>query len=259
MRTKKIYIILIVIVLVFFLVMFALFGVDNLRKEKYNTTLIVGNDTVWTYKRKRWINITNSTSRADLNWDKYKVFVSNEELGDYLLWYSDKWYAFDDNKKPIKIDGSLIAYKANYDMNIYKFTEEKIDDYRYVYDVLKENGLDVESKFTASYKVSLDFDNDESKEDFYLITNTFPMDFNPDKIFSIVFMVDDGNIYNIYTDISNNSGFNGCKPYFTSFIDVDNDKDLELILSCSQYSVSNRIDMLYKFDNNEFKIKISNQ
>ena len=61
------------------------------------------------------------------------------------------------------------------------------------------------------------------------------------------------------TDISKNEVFNGCKPYFYSFLDIDMDRKSEFILSCSDYSVSKRVDMLYQFSDDNFKIAISNQ
>lgn len=259
MSNKKTYIVLITIIFVFFIIMFALFGVDSLRRERYQTTLIVGDNTVWTYKKKHWLNLTNSSSLQDLYWDKYKVYLDNEEFGDYLLWHSDKWYVFDNKKNAVNINGNLLAYKSNHKISVYKFTEEKITDYSVVKQVLESNDLDVDSKFTSSYKVSFDYDNDDEIEDFYVISNAFALDFNPEYTFSIVFMVDGDNIYSIYTDISKNTSFDGCKPYFTSFLDVDNDKKYEFILSCSKYSVSETIDMLYQFRDKEFKIVISSK
>ena len=259
MSKKKTYIILIVIILVFFLVMFSLFGIDNLKKNKYNTTLIVGDSTVWRYNKKNWINVTSKEDILDLNWEKYNVYLNNEEFGKYSLWHDDKWYAFDSKKNAINMDGNILAYKANYDISVFNFSEEEIDNYDVVKQVLEENDIDINSKFTISYKVSFDYDNDEEIEEFYLVTNTFPIDFSPDKIFSLVFMVDGDSIYPIYTDIGNNDVYGGCRPYFTSFLDVDNDKNYEFILSCSRYSVSKPIDMLYDFVDNEFKIIISNQ
>ena len=107
--------------------------------------------------------------------------------------------------------------------------------------------------------VSFDFDNDGKDEDFYVISNVFPLDFEPEMSFSIVFMVKDNNIYYIYNDVSKNNFTNGCKPFFTSFLDADNDGTYEFILSCGRYSISEQIDMLYKYSDDEFKILISNQ
>ena len=259
MAKKRTYIVLIAIIIIFFIVMFALFGVDNIRKERYETTLIVGDNTIWTYKKKRWLNFSNSMSTQDFDWKKYKVFSNNEEIGSYLLWHDDKWYAFDDNKNAVNIDGNLLAYNSNHKISVYKYNEKNIDDYTVVNQVLENNHLEPTKDFTSAYMVSFDYDNDEEEEDFYLVTNVFPTGFNPDKVFALVFMVDGEDIYPIYTDISNNMGYDGCKPYFTSFLDLDNDNKYEFILSCSKYSVSGNVDMLYKFIDKEFKIIISSE
>ena len=254
MRGKKTYIILIFILLVFFVVMFVLFGLDNIRKSNYDTTIIVGEDTIWSYNNKNWVN---NKSYDKLNWEKYDVYLNNIKTGNYYLMYNGKWYAFDDKKNAVLLDGDLIAFNSNHDISLYEFQTEQITDYSYVEKVLSEKEIST-SDYTSKYKVSFDFDNDGNIEDFYLVSNAFPMGFNPDKIFSIVFMVKNSKIYPIYTDISKNVGFNGCKPYFNSFIDVDNDSKYEFILSCSKYSTSSTNHMLYKFKDNKFKILISN-
>lgn len=261
MRNKKVYIVLLVILVVFFVVMFLIFGLNNIRSAKDSATIIVGDSTVWSYDNKKWLNLTTPKSIDRLNWKKFNVFVNNENMGKYSLWHDDKWYAFDDEKNAVLLEGTLFAYRSNFDMRIVSFEESEIDDRTYVDYVLEENNLSLSSKFTASYKTSIDFDNDGVNEDFYLISNAFPLDFDPELIFSIVFMVKNEKVYYLYNDISEHRALNGCKPFFTSFLDVDNDKYQELILSCAGYSTSNQVDMLYKFnkDDDAFKIVISNQ
>jgi len=258
MRDKKVYIILFVVLIVFFVVMFLVFGVENINQSKYSTTILVGDNTIWTYKNKNWVNVNTKSSISKLNWKKYNVFLDNKSFGNYYLWHDDKWYAFDNSKNAVNLDGNFLAYQANFKMKILDFTQEEINDRTYVDAVLAENQISLSSQFTSSYKVSLDFDNDEKLEDFYLISNAFPLDFDPEKIFSIVFMVKNEKIYYIYNDVSENRSFNGCKPFFNSFLDTNNDKTYEFILSCGRYSVSEQIDMLYKFENDSFKIVISN-
>ena len=253
---KKTYIILIVIMFVFLMVMFFVFGLDEIRKRGYNTTLVVENDTVWTYSNKSW---KNASSYDKLNWKKFDVYSDNEKIGNYYLWNSDyEWYVFDNNKNAITIDGSLLGINSNTDISVYNFEVLEIDDYSYVYEVLKKNNLPTDSKYTSNEKIVFDYDNDGINEEFYLITNAFAMDFDSDKIFSIVFMGKDDEIYSIYTNISENTGFNGCKPYFSSFIDIDNDSKYEFILSCAKYSTSSVTRMLYGYNDNKFKMLISN-
>lgn len=258
MRDKKVYIVLLVILGVFFLVMFFTFGIGNIRQGKQSTTILIGDDTIWDYNKKKWLNLTTRSSIEKLAWKKFHVYLNNEEFGSYYLWHDDKWYAFDSKKNAVHLEGNFLAYRANYDMRILDFQEENIVDYTYVNTVLRENDLSISSQFTGSSKISIDFDDDGEKEDFYLISNAFPMDFEPEKIFSIVFMVKDEVIYYIYNDISDNRSFNGCKPYFTTFLDADNDNKLEFILSCGGYSTSKTVHMLYKYEQDAFKIVISN-
>ena len=139
------------------------------------------------------------------------------------------------------------------------FVEQEITDDTYVNYVLQENNLDGENQFTTSYKVDVDFDNDGEVEELYLISNAFPMDFNPEKIFSIVFMIKNDYVYYLYNDVSTNTSFNGCKPFLKAILDVDNDGLYEFVVSCAKYSTSIETDMLYKYVDDSFKIVISNQ
>lgn len=259
MPSKKIYIVLLFIVLVFGIVMFILFGIPNIRQESLEAALIVGDNTTWIYKEKKWLFMRSNTSMEQFDWTLFRVVEDNKELGDYYLWHDDKWYVFDENKKAIKLDGKMIAYQANYDMDVADFQEVSIDDYTYVNQVLQENNISTSSRFTSAYKVLLDFDHDSRDEEFYIISNAFPLDFDPDEIFSIAFMVKDDQIYTFYNDISYYQGLNGCKPYYHTFVDTNSDGIYEVILSCGKYSASEQVDMLFQFVDNNFKLLISNQ
>ena len=261
MVSKKVYIVLLIIIAVFFAFMFLTFGVDNVKQNNYSSTIIVGNSTVWDYSNKNWVNVRATTSIEKLNWNKFLVYSNNEKIGEYSLWHDDKWYVFDDNKNSVKIDGDLLAISANFDVKVLPFQLEQLNnnDMKYVYAVLQKNNLSVENKFTSLGKVRVDFDNDGVVENFYVMSNVFATDFTHKMIFSIVFMIKDDSIYYIYNDISENRSYNGCKPYFNSFIDVNNDNKYEFILSCGKFGSNNQVDMLYEFEENAFKIAISNQ
>ena len=259
MKENKIYIILLLIIVVFGLIMFLLFGLDNIKQDSYQAVVIVGEETTWAYNDRNWINLSTKQAKEKLNWETFKVYEGAKEKGDYYLWHDDKWYVFDKEKNAVNMEENFIATQSNYEISIKEFKEEEVGEMKYINEVLKENNLSTSSKFTSIYKVNFDFDKDNQEEEFYIITNAFPFDFDPDKIFSIAFMVKSDIIYPIYTDISLNKGLNGCKPYYNTFLDVDNDNTYELILSCGKYSTTGRTDMLYKFKENNFKILISNQ
>ena len=201
MVNKRVYIVLFVILIVFFVIMFAVFGTKNIKEEKVSEVLIVGDSTVWKYSNKKWYNITYKSSFQQLSWKKYKVFSNNEELGTYYLWYSDKWYAFDENKEAVRVEGDLFAYSSKFDLKVKNVDMENVDDFEHVNYVLESNDISTSSKFTSIYKMDFDFDNDSNVETFYLISNAFPLDFEPEKSFSIAFMVKDNTIYYIYKDL----------------------------------------------------------
>jgi len=259
MRKKSTYVVLIGIILVFSLIMFLVFGVSNIKRGKYATTLVVGDDTVWTYSNKKWMNVTKQTTIKNLNWKKFNIYLDNKEFGEYYLWHDDKWYAFDEKKNAVVLDGEMLAYNSNYDITVAEFSQNNISDRTYIDYVLEQNDISPSSQTTTEYFVNFDYDNDGSDEQFYVISNVFAMDFDPETNFAIVFMVKDDRIYYLYNDISKNRTYNGCMPYITSFIDVDNDNNYEVILSCARYSVNGVVKMLYKYENGEFKIAISNQ
>ncbi len=258
MVKKRVYIFLLLFLVIFFIIMFWIFGLKNIKGENKSEILIVGDSSVWKYSKKKWFNITYKSSFQELSWKKYNVFVNNENVGYLSLWYNDKWYVFDDNNDAMKIDGDFFAYNANFDLKVKNFSIEDVDDFDVVNQVLESNDISTSSKFTSIYKINFDIDSDSNDEVFYLISNAFAMDFVPDKSFSIAFMVKDNNIYYIYKDVTDNKGFNGCKPFYNTFLDVDDDNTYEFILSCNAYSISKRTDMLYQFDEDGFKIIISN-
>lgn len=259
MPSKKVYIVLFVILIVFFLVMFGFFGIENIQQDQYASTLIVGNQTTWTYQNHKWVYLRNHISMEQFNWSKFHVFENNQEVGEYLLWHDDKWYVFDARKSAVSFTGKLLSYQANYEMKVLPFEEEKVKDFTYVKKVLTDHQLSTSSQFSSIYSVSIDFDQDSVVEDFYILSNAFALDFDPDTTFSIAFMVKNDTIYYLYEDISSHAGYNACKPYYHSFVDTDHDGVYEVILACGKYSADEELDLLYTFQENAFKLLISNQ
>ena len=259
MPSKKVYITLIIILFVFGLVMFLAFGVSNIRQENLESTMIVGDNTTWVYQKMKWMNVRKTSVMNQINWTKFHVYENDQEAGYYYLWHDDKWYFFDDDKEAKTFNGKIFAYSSNFKMEPLAFQEEEVTDTSSVSSVLQENGLSTSSQFSSLYKVSLDFDGDKEKEDFYIASNAFPFDFEADTTFSFAYMVKGDTLYYLYQDVSSNSGYNGCKPFYHSFVDTNDDGVYEIILSCGRYSASDQVDMLYQFKNGEFKLLISNQ
>lgn len=251
------YIVLILLLIIYAIAMFLAFGVDEMKEREASTTIVVGSGVVWNYSSRSWLNYNTPELLNKVNWNKFNVYVDNEKLGNYYIWIDDKTYLFDDNREAVNYQGNLFAYSADYLIDIIPFSVENIEDYTYVNQVLDKYNI-TDRQFTLANVSSIDFDQDGALEDFYIVSNVFAMDFFPDKYFSYVFMVDDEKIYMLYEDSDTNTGVNGCKPALYTVGDFDYDKDNELILSCNKYSNQTPVFMLYEFQNDAFRIEISN-
>lgn len=248
-----------ILLVVFFVVMFLLFGVRNIQEDTFESVIVVGEDTAWVLRNRRWLYLRSGVSRQKLDGENFHIFDDNKELGVYNIQYDHEWLVQDKRGNAVSISGNLLAYRANYQMTVLPYEETQATADAYVKTVLKENELDENSEFSSIYKIPVDFDGDGLKEEFYIISNAFPLDFETTDTFSIAFMVKEGTIYYLYTDITRFSSLNACKPYYRSFIDSNYDGVAEVILSCGRYSATERVDMLYQFENNQFKLLISNQ
>lgn len=259
-KGKLKYIIIIVILILYGGVMYLVFGVSETKERKATTTLLVGDSAVWNYSSRDWMNLNTPSLLSSLNWQKFKIYIDNQYFGKYLVWQDDeRWYLFDNHKNAISYQGNLLAYKADFDMDIVDFSTSDITDYAYVNQVLEEHGFTTDVTYTLENVTKVDFDKDGILEEFYIVSNVFAIDFFPEKYFSFVFMVDNNKIYMLYEDVDTNEGVNGCKPNIYAVADVDNDRNYELILTCAKYSNQTPLTMLYEYRDNAFEIEISNQ
>lgn len=261
MNKRLRYVVLISILIIYFIVLFFLYGKDYFKKEKINTKLIIGNNTVWELNKKRWYFLNKNSDIKKLYWQKFNVYINNKSMGKYFLWKDDDiWYLFDKDKNSYSYQGNLLAYQSSHKIDIKNLKTETITDYTYVKQVLTNNNIQTDQVLTIKNLIKTDIDNDQQEEEFYLISNAFiDEDEQPDKIFSFVFMVKNKKIYMLYNSIEENKGLNGCQPFINYILDVDEDKEYEVILTCLQYDLLPSIDMLYRFENDAFKILISNQ
>ena len=255
MRDKKLYIVLLIILFVFGALMYYLFGRDYHKNDSHEATIVTDN-VVWSLNNNRWSTITNNTSLDSLNWKKYDVYVNHEKLGNYYLWKDNNiWRVFDDNKKALYVDGEILGINSNYNISVSKTNVVDVNDNSIFRQILEDNDVSLSnSNYNSFTKIPLDFDKDGIIEEFYILSNVFSED---STYYSLAFMLKNDRLYYIYKNISSGNGFNGCKPYYNSFLDIDGDSKDELILSCSSYSVNGQSNILYSFDGEKFDVVIS--
>lgn len=254
----KRYIILIIFFLVFGFSIYFFIGRDSIAAQKVQTTILLNPDTIFEYSNKNWIKVNNGHIN-DYNWKEFDVFLDSEYKGKKLVWHDDQWYIFDKNKSAINYTEKFIGIKANYDININKFVVENDVSKDYAYEILSDYDLPLTSELTVNDKIVVDLDNDGEEEEIYLISNTFTMDSDPDTIFSKVFMVKNNQKYSIFEQHESGDVYSGCLPYVNSIIDVDNDNNFEIVLTCSKFSAQEPINTIYKFDQTKFNKLISNE
>ncbi len=266
---KNVYITLIIILVVFLALMYFLFAKDNLNQERYSTTFLVGDQTVWNYSSRRWTSFTSYKTLNEINWKKFTVYEDNNKLGNFLAWKDDKWYFFTDNKEAVVTNGGkILAFNSNHNIDVLDFKEEQANtdsDQSVIDFVLKDHNLSTSSKLTVSTKINADLDNDQEEETIYCLSNAFATDYYPDSVFSFVVIKDEENIFYLYEAVDDNTGTNSCRPFIHHILDVNNDKDYEIIVSCGRYSIEEQLDMLFQRQVEEstntasYKIVISNQ
>lgn len=259
-KNNLIIIFVIVLIVIYCLVLFFFFGgFKRVSKEKNDVVLIPDQSTMWTYSKNHWTNVTLDESIEQLNWLKYNVYVDDEKIGNYYMWYDNsKWYLFDKDRNSINYEGELFAYNSNYDVKLVEYKDNEIEDFSYVDEMLKKkklNSID-NSEYVVSSQINIDVDNDGEEEVFYIVSNS-SISSNDTNNFSIIFMVKGDKIFDIYSEISNSST---CLPYISKFIDVDEDNKLELIVGCDSLSINGNKKFLYKFTkDNKYKIIVSNR
>ena len=68
MNKKTRYIVLLVILLIYFAVLFLIYGKDHLKREKEETVIIIGNSTIWKKEKQNWSTIKSLSDKKDLGW-----------------------------------------------------------------------------------------------------------------------------------------------------------------------------------------------
>ena len=254
----KRYIILIIVILLFGFSLYYFVGKDSIKAQKVKTTILLNNDTVFEYNNRSWIKVNDSYIN-DYNWKEFDVFLDSTYKGKKLVWHDDEWYIFDKNKNAVNYNERFIGVKANYEINVKDFEIISDEDNGYANALLSEYHLPATSELTSNDKVIVDIDNDGENEEIYIISNTFPMDTEPDTIFSSVFMIKNNQKYQIFEQHHQDDVYSGCLPYINSILDVDNDDNYEIVLTCARFSAQEPINILYKFDKTKFNKLISNE
>ncbi|MDO5002951.1 MAG: hypothetical protein Q4E39_01810 [bacterium] len=251
MKNKR-YIYIIVLLFISISLFLIFYGINIIKDYNKDEILIVSDNIFRKYKSK-WFKIQDIKS---MNWKKFHIYVNNDYYGDKYLYYNEKWYIFEKDRKALTYSGDILAFNTDY--KVLKFNE--VNNYldENIKRVLNENNSE-EVGIEDSYYIDVDIDGDNSLERIYVVTNRFSEKLDSGKFFSYVFLLKNNKITYIYKESSkDNNSYSGCKPYVNNIIDVDDDGKYEVILACSYYSYGSTKYNLFKYNKGKFNLLVSN-
>lgn len=254
MKSNKVIIVLIVLLIVFAFLFYWYIGKDRMIRRDYDLVMITESDATWNYHGYSWEQLYDI---KDYNWKKMDVFLDGQYKGKYYIWHDDKWYIFDDNKEAINSTENFLAIQSNFEVKAKNFEMEDNKDDSIVGKILTDNDISNNVELTVNTKTTVDIDSDGVEENIYIVSNTFPIDSSPDYTFSLVFMEKDGKIYEIYQHTTE-SMYDGVRPFINAIIDTNNDGIYEIVLTTSEYSTQKIGNLLFEWQNNEFQKVMEN-
>lgn len=216
--------------------------------------LFVDPTTRWKLSGGEWSNVTNVQEYNNLYFDTY---VNNKPFGEFNVVFNEKFYLFDRKKLSHRFDGTLLAYRGNRKMKVIDYQEQMLQDIDYpvISQILNSNKITFPVENVSGTKMMIDLNNDGKKEKVYTLYNVFN-EYNAQDIFAFIVVVDGSNIQYIYkkTDSVKNMIGNMCVPSIHSIIDLDEDKQYEIITNCTYFSKKGTCSSLYNNKKNNYKI-----
>lgn len=221
------------------------------------TYMVVCNDTLWKYN-KTWkkVNINNLKKlsyKPAYIYNGYNQIINNS----YFEYKNGELDIYDENYEKQDLTPNTISVIGNNKINVANVQiMDSINEYDEVYvdEVLSKYSINNPGDNYNTYKAVYDLNND-GKEDYVFNINNFYTQDKKDYAFSIIFSVINGEIKIVEKQIVSVEQELAKKSlYLTNIVDVDNDKNYEIIIFESSYgNVKNDCHSIYKYENNQYK------
>ena len=264
-NTKKVYIIILGILIVFFLIMIYI-NRNNLRRSNsedngYEEVLIARN-VIFQKTNNYWHKVTNENNiRKLVNWKKYKIYLDYNYFGEYNLVFSDGWLAFDNDRNPVEItagDTSFFAYKSDDKYDVKKIVINENNNFEKIKKILNAFEIDIKALPVISNITKVDLNSDGNDETIYVINNTFN-EIEPDNNYTAFLVQRENKIYKLFKASNKDNSNYICFPSINAVLDIDKDKEYEIIMSCTSTGIESMKTILYKYDSekDDYEIVIS--
>lgn len=234
---KKNYITLLAVLIIFGIVVFILVGIPELKKRealKKSTNIVIGYDTFWSYdSENKWRNMDKKIVYGS---KKFSVYIDKKFKGNFDIdLINDKWYYFNSENNEESYQGELFAHNGSRNIKLVDYNSSLItvDDLKYLNDIF--DNIDISAiilnDLLIGQKVTIDIDNDSKNECIYSISNFYCEQCNKNKYFSTVFIVDNNNVTILDKSYNENDYYEIPLYSLEYIIDIDENKNYELILS----------------------------
>lgn len=225
-------------------------NIENKEDEIY-TYLIIGNDTIARYENGEFIRATtNDVREADYFYNIY------DALGNYinnanLKYYEKSWYAYDFNREPVTVPNRyLLAVSNAPEFTITRFNKTTTfdeNDEENIIKILDERNIDLPAE--TMNKTVVDLDSDGKNEIIYELTNIGLTE--ADYYYSLIAVTDEfGN--HVLENRRGNKVIDVLKFNLIYLIDIDGDKNLEIILHADTVEAGSPCDSIHQKDEDEY-------
>lgn len=252
MENKKKVMIVVSILLVYFIIMIVLFGLDQLKNKFQKLEILMAPDTYLKYENGHWKDVIET---RDLLGHSYHVYDNHKFLYDGILQYTnDRWYAFDTQNQPLSLPDHFFAYRGNMKVEIaqnYQVIDMSDDEIIEAKKFLKENKILFEPEFTKTQKISFDFNSDGIEEKIYIISNTLGME-EQKTYFSIAYLKTGEQLEPIILDISENM-YDIPSLNLKEIIDYNNDQKYELIFEKIYFDQIGTCHEIFEYEGNTYQ------
>lgn len=244
-KDKKFEITIVILIVVFSIILFGLYLIIDIINSNKTYTLFLKPYTVLNCTK--WDCDNVSDKLIEYNNKPYKIYFDGKSIGSYDLYYNErnrKYYVFNKNNDNIYNNEKLFAYtgKASIIQKNYEISEVSNDEISKLSEVSE---LRI-SRDNIS-KISMDFDNDGSLENLYVINN---LSEDP-SLFSVLIYNDKKKYYILDKRVSKEIEQVGF-TYISNIVDIFEDGKLEFIYTTSFYDEIGMCNVLYRLKGKKF-------
>lgn len=237
---KKRYIILLIMLILYLVVLFVFFYKEEDKETKNNVEdyILFANNNFWKYDGERFISVYNKTNvigKKDFYIYEDGIYKDRYSLG----MNENTLYMFDKDNNSIDYNGEILGFTDNKNHKVFPLNTQPINaiDISNLEKVFSTHKISIDHlNYDKVLKYELDIDADGDLERIYNVSNMFDEE-KIGKGYSLIFLEDSDKIYELISDVelNENSFSKGYAYYINNIADLDNDNEIDFIITRSSY------------------------